>query len=144
MATHVFDVTLFRTDFPAFADPIAYPDATLDAYWNAAICYINPNDYSWLNGDCLQRALNLMVAHLAFITPLIIMGQNPSFEVSATIDKISVAVMPPPTTNFWNFWLSSSPYGTQLLALLKVKSIGGFYMGGLPESSAIRKVAGIF
>ncbi|OWK47571.1 hypothetical protein FRUB_01270 [Fimbriiglobus ruber] len=40
----------------------------------------------------------------------------------ATIDKISVTLEPPPAPNAWQYWLQSSPYGQQLLALLQVVS----------------------
>lgn len=144
MGTHSFNIPLFREQFPAFTDPIAYPDATLTAYWDVAILYVNSMDSCLLNGDALQYAINAMTAHLAYLTPLIIAGEKPGFETDATIDKISVAIMPPPVSNFWNFWLSSSPYGQALLAFLRVQTAGGLMTGGLPEISAIRKIGGIF
>lgn len=144
MATHEFDVDEFREQFPAFADEAAFPDATLQQYWNAATCYVTPVDFCWLQGDCLQSALNIMTAHLTALSVLIAQGQNPAFITSATIDKISVAIQPLTEMNEWQRWLSATPYGAQLLALLQVKSAGGFYIGGLPETVAFRKVAGIY
>lgn len=144
MATHEFDVDEFREQFPAFADEDAFPDATLQQYWNAATCYITPVDFCWLQNDCLQLALNLMTAHLTALSALIAQGQTPGYEQSATIDKISVTLTPPPNKNQWQWWLSTTPYGMQLLALLQAKSAGGFYIGGLPETAAFRKVGGIY
>lgn len=144
MTTHVFDVTAFRTQFPEFANATTFPDATLQAYWDAATCYINPNDFCYLNGDCLQLALNLMTAHLTQLSVQIAAGQTPYLMQSATIDKVTVSLTPPPLKNQWQWWLSTTPRGMQLFAMLQAKSIGGFYIGGLPETAAFRKVAGIF
>jgi hypothetical protein len=53
-------------------------------------------------------------------------------------------MQPPPETNQWQWWLSLSPWGQQLLALLLVKSAGGFYIGGFPERQGFRKAYGLF
>ncbi|MNJ79317.1 hypothetical protein D3C77_772930 [compost metagenome] len=44
----------------------------------------------------------------------------------------------------WSYWLGMTPYGMQLMALLKVCTGGGLYVGGLPERAAFRSVGGIF
>jgi hypothetical protein len=85
-----------------------------------------------------------MTAHLAAISVLIAAGQIPGLVQNATIDKITVGLTPPPIPNQFQWWLNITPYGQQLLAMLQVNSVGGFYIGGLPERSAIRKVYGIF
>lgn len=140
-AVILFDPAAFKVAFPAFA---SVPDATLQAYFDAGTCYISDRDYGWLAGECRARALDLMTAHLAALSNMIAAGQMPGLETSATIDKISVTTTPPPLKNQWQWWLSLTPYGQQLLALLTARSVGGFYVGGLPERSAFRKVGGIF
>lgn len=144
MTTHTFDVTAFRTQFPAFANSTTFPDGTLQQYWNAATCYVTPNDFCYLSGDCLQLALNLMTAHLTQLSVQIAAGKMPYLMQSATIDKVTISLTPPPLKNQWQWWLSTTPYGMQLFAMLQAKSVGGFYIGGLPETAAFRKVAGIF
>jgi hypothetical protein len=146
MALHTFDVTEFRVQFPQFADPLLFPDATLQGYWNAAICYIDPYDFEYMDGDCLQLALNLLTAHLTALSVLIAQGQNPGFVKDATIKNVTISLMPPTLnpSRQWAWWLSGTPYGAQLLAELQSTSVGGFYVGGLPETRAIRKVGGIF
>ena len=140
-----FDVTAFRLLFPAFADPTVYPDARLQMYWDMAISYISDvANYGWLQGLDRQLALNLLTAHLAAISDIILAGQVPNLMQTATIDKVSVGLTPPPIPNQWQWWLNQTGYGQQLLALLQAKSVGGFYVGGLPERSAFRKVGGIF
>lgn len=142
--TITFDVSLFRSQFPAFANETSYPDATLQGYWDAGTCYISDQDYGALSGDCRTRALNLMTAHLTALSDKIASGENPSFEQSASIDKVSVTLTPPPIKSQFQWWLSITPYGSQLFALLQVKAVGGFYVGGLPENSAFRKVGGVY
>jgi len=65
MSLHVFDVTAFRAQFPEFKDPVAYPDAVLQGYWDLSTAIIDPNDNCTMKGNQLQQALNLMTAHFA-------------------------------------------------------------------------------
>jgi hypothetical protein len=146
-----FDVTLFRQQFPAFANSTTYPDAMLQMYWDMATCYIDDSTItpSQLNGTCRQNAINMMTAHLAQISVIIKNnGQyngTPKIINESTIDKISVSLTPPPFGNSqWRWWLETTPYGQMLLSLLEGSSIGGFYFGGLPETAAFRRVGGIF
>lgn len=97
-----------------------------------------------LEGECRYRALTLLTAHLAALGVLIAAGQVPGLVQTATVDKVSVSLTPPPILTQFQWWLSLTPYGQQLLALLQVASVGGIYIGGLPEISAFRKVGGIF
>lgn len=141
-AVITFDVTAFRAQCPAFADATLYSDAALQGYWDAAACHISTTDYGWLNGECRARALNLMTAHLAALSSLIASGQAPGVMQSASIDKVTISLTPPPLKSQWQWWLSATPYGAQLLALLQSKAVGGFYVGGAPERSAFRSVGG--
>lgn len=140
-----FDVTEFRTSFPAFADPAKYPTVTLQMYWDNATCYVSDiGNYGSLQGRCRQYAINLMTAHLAALATLIASGQTPSIVQNSAIDKISVGLTPPPLKNQWQWWLMTTPYGQQLQALLQTRSVGGFYIGGRGELAAFRKVGGVF
>lgn len=141
----VFDVTQFRAQFPAFQNPVMFPTATLQMYWDSATCYVSDTgNYGWLQGDCRRLAINLMTAHLAALSVLIASGQVPYLAQNATIDKVSVGLTPPPLKNQWQWWLMTTPYGMQLQALLQNRSVGGWYVGGRPELSAFRKVGGRF
>lgn len=139
MTIFVFDVTAFRLEFPAFANTTTFPDDTLQAYWDSATCYVSDVDYGWLSGDCRFHALNLMTAHLTALSVLIAAGQVPGMMQTATIDKISVGLTPPPVKSQWQWWLSLTPYGQQLFALLQVRSVGGFISGGFPETGAFNR-----
>lgn len=146
MATHTFDVAAFRTQFPAFADEEKYPDEVLSGYFQMAGCFVSPNDNCMFNGDCLQGALNLMVAHLASVYTVDATGALPGIGIitSATIDKVSVTSQVPTTQSAYSAFLLRSPYGLQLVAMLKAHSAGGWMVGGSYERQGFRKAGGIF
>lgn len=138
----------FRMQFPEFSDPTAFPQVTLQMYWNMGNCYVANSNFGRLNGDCRQLALDLMAAHLTQIS-VIMAGDNYQAVLNipnnAHIDKITVGLDPPPKPNQWQWWLNTTVYGMQLLALLQANSVGGFYVsGGPPERTAIRKNYGSF
>jgi len=129
---YTFDIPAFRVSYPAYANPITYPDATLQMYFNNGTSYIANCNYGYLNGVNRYQALTLMTAHLTYISDLISAGQTPVLIQNSTIDKITVGLTPPPLLNQFQWWLSTSPYGQQLLALLQINSCGGFFVGGSP------------
>ncbi len=132
-----FDYSEFIALFPAYANAIMYPELILQQYWNSAINYISDiGNVGTIQGDQRQYAINLMTAHLTYISGLIANGQTPYVANSVTIDKVNVGLTPPPMSNEWQWWLNASPYGQQLLALLQANSAGGFYIGGSPVRSA--------
>lgn len=144
MAQHTLDLAVFRAAFPAFT---ATPDAEIQAQWDAAAVYFGTYDGVLLYGDRLQRALDLLAAHLLQVNIMLAAGgQTPTIGVltSATIDKVTVSNMPPPVKSGWQYWLSTTPHGLQLWALLRVASAGGIYVGGGPERAAFRKAGGRF
>lgn len=146
MAVHdTVDPVAFRALFPFFANNPPYTDALIQMFYTNAACYIDNNDnFCGLNGPCLEMALMLMTAHLLYGFKLAGMGQTNTILTSATIDKVAVSMQPPPATTGWQWWLATSPYGQQLWALLSAQSVGGWSVGGRPETRAFRKVGGFF
>lgn len=147
MSTITFDVTAFRAAFaPVFNSTVTYPDAKLQGYFDIGCSIVTNQDNSCysLKGAARVQALNLLVAHMAKLFDQIAAGDVPSLETSATIDKISVTVEPPPHGSQFQWWLSLTGYGQMLLAMLQVAAVGGAYVGGLPERSGFRKVGGGF
>ncbi|EAW8084744.1 DUF4054 domain-containing protein [Salmonella enterica subsp. enterica] len=150
MAAITFDAALFRKQIPVYADPEKYPDATIESWWEQAACYISTEDYGWLNGNSRALAINLMTAHLMTLSTAASSGAGQTagaggIVTGATIDKVSVTLAAPPSaTDEWEYWLSLTPFGQRLLALLRSKSVGGFYVGLYPELSAFRKAGGRF
>jgi hypothetical protein len=131
----------FRALFSAYANTVQYPAAAIQVYWDTATAYVsNRTGGCYIGGMTVAQqtlALNQMTAHLLYLSGLIATGNTPGITVAATIDKISVTLQPPPETNQWQYWLNQSPYGQQLLALLQIASVGGFY-----ASSAVPGRAG--
>lgn len=126
-----FDQVAFRQAYTAFADVGRYSSVALQAYWDMATAYISDSKGGCYGGGMTtaQRtlALNLMTAHVAYLNDQIASGDVGGVVTGATIDKVSVTLEPPPSGNNWQYWLNQSPYGKQLLALLSVASVGGFY-----------------
>lgn len=125
VAVLTFDVAAFKLAYPAFN---TVDNAVLQGYWNSATCFVSPLNFGWLYGACRQQAINLMTAHLAALAALIAGGETPQVLTSAQVDKVSVGMEPPPSTNQWGWWLNTTPYGMQLNALLQAKSVGGLYV----------------
>jgi hypothetical protein len=130
--------------FPAFADVLKYPDAAIEMWWTMATQYIYDYDNCLITGNTLQLALNLMTAHLAQSFTMIGNGQTTAVVTGATEGSVSVSLEPPPTKNLWQYWLATTPYGLQLMALLQSLVVGGFTIGGRPEASGFRRVYGVF
>lgn len=142
MAIHVYDDTLFRTQFPAFASETEYPSALIEGYFGMAACYVDANDYGRLSGACLQLALNLLTAHLVAINRASPADGGGTGTVAASsIDKVSVTLQIPEARGPFLGWLSRTGFGQQLAALLRIKSSGGGYVGGNPERAAFRRVS---
>lgn len=142
MATHSFDVTLFRAQFAEFA---ATPsDQVLAVYWGIATNFVAANDGCIMTGDALQYALNLATAHIAKLAAVAASGQTQGVVSGATEGSVSVSFQPPPVKSAFQFWLAQTPYGQQLWALLQVKSAGGLHIGGSLERASFRKAGGIY
>ena len=134
-----FDYNLFIAQIPAYSDPTTYPEPTLQMWWDIAINYISDiGNCGSLQGAARQYAIDLMMAHLIYLSLQIAANQVPGLMQNATIDKVTVGLTPPPLPNQWQWWLSTSPYGQQLLALLQAHSAGGYYIGGSPTLSGFR------
>lgn len=139
-----FNAEAFRAMFaPAYQDSTVYSDPILQTYWDQATAYVSDR-----TGGCSiyglkpkqqELALNLMTAHLIYLNNIAATGNNTGVVTGATIDKVSVQMLPPPNSNQWQFWLNQSPYGQRLLALFTVASSGGFYFGGYPTVYGLRR-----
>lgn len=136
MAT--FDLAAFRVLYPQF-DSVA--DATVEAVAVKALCFVGDTGC-----ECDDTAWFLMVAHLLQIQTAAAAGGSGSGPVaSATVGGVSVSFQAPPYgTSAYKFWLFSTPYGSQLAALLARCSAGGLYVGGAPERAAFRRAGGSF
>lgn len=142
-----FNPTAFRVLFPQFANPTAFPDIKLQADFGLATAYVSPDTYGSMPEAARGQALNLMTAHLLALGVIIAKGNysgQPGIVTGSSVGDVSVTLQPPPQRGQWGWWLNLTPYGAQLAALLDAQSVGGFFVGGLPERAAFRKVGGIF
>ena len=139
------NLNLFRKMFSEFELEGKYPNEVLEIWFGIASGHL-PKSRSF-SEKSYNYALMLMVAHLISLNEKSASessGGNSGIVTSASEGSVSVSFSAPPTQNGWEFWLSSTPYGLQLWALLQQMSSGGRYIGGLPERSAERKVGGVY
>ena len=130
------DVTAFRASYPAFAAEASFSTPTLQAYFNTAGLYLANDNYGQIRDDSRYTALTLMTAHLAALSVLIASGETPAVATAGSVDK------PPPAKSQFQWWLSTTPYGQQLLAMLQMRSAGGLYVGGSHTRGGFRGNAG--
>jgi hypothetical protein len=125
----------FRALFPAFASTIEYPSTTLQLCWTTATAYISSCSQGGYGLKLQQQALalNQMTAHITQLMYSAASDQASGVVVGATVDKVTVTIMPPPATNEWRYWLNETPYGQMLLSLLEARAVGGFLaVGAVP------------
>ncbi len=140
----VLDIPKFRALYPEFKDAAKYLDVKLETDWELATCYVSDRNCGVMRGKCREQALMMMLAHLLKLGCMIENGDTPAIVSSSTIDKISVTLTPPPVGDAWEWWLQTTPYGAQLVALLSAFAAGGLWVGGSPEQAAFRGVSGRF
>lgn len=139
------DTARFRAAFPAFANDTKFPDAMLQVQWDIGTAYVTDANCGVLVDSKRETALWLMLAHLLWLGFLISRNRGGvGVKTQARIDKVQVVYEAPPPGDSWTWWLQQTPYGQQLLALLSIAGAGGFYGGGLPETTALRKWAGVY
>lgn len=148
MTTVVFDPATFRKLFAEFADDSVYPDPVLQIRWDEATGYVSADVVCFLTEGQRGYAVQCMTAHLCRLARMIADAANgqslTGVVLSAQIDKVQVQLQAPASRGDWGYWLATTPYGQQLSAFLAAKSAGGFFVGGLPERAAFRKVGGVY
>lgn len=145
--TITLNITTFRALYPQFASATTFPDAAIQMQFDQATGYVSADTYGDMTEAARTSALYLMTAHLLALG--VIIAQNgyqgqAGVVQAATIDGVAVTLQPPPVRGQWRWWLNATPYGAQLVALLEMQAVGGFFVGGMPERSAFRKVGGVF
>lgn len=128
----VIDLTTdqFRCDFCEFSDFEKYKESLLSSYIKRAYSYISNKVSGVLSEEDRTLALELMTAHLLTLRSKILSNTATGQIASTSIDAISVSLVAPVNKNAWQYWLNSTPYGQQLLALLQAHAPAGLYFGG--------------
>lgn len=131
-----FPLESFRVLYPQFAS------VTNDDIYVIALSALNY--FSPCSGVCTNEQWMLVVAHMLYLRQQIADGQASSGAVaSATIGSVSVSFSAPPAGSDWSHWFKMSPFGIQLLALIKRCSVARYY-GGSGERAAFRGAFGRF
>lgn len=141
-----YNDSTFRAQFPAFADTTKFPEAVLLATWTTGTAYISPNpNPGWTDNPAqLQRALDLLCAHLTQLGVQIANGTPLGVMSAASEGSVSITLQPPPVKSALGYWLSTTPYGNELRMLLDIVGGVGFYVGGSCERQGFRKAGGVF
>ena len=144
MTQVAFDPVLFRKQFPAFEDESLFPDDCLLIYFDMATCYISDQTNDILDEKCLTLLINLLTAHLTFISIEVAAGGDTTLVESATIDDVMVKSAIPDVDDPFTWWILQTPYGKQYDTLLGTIIAGGFYAGGSFDLQAFRGSTGHF
>lgn len=119
-----FNEEIFISQFPEFQN-----SDNIELMISRAINYVELNCIDCRNR--VQFVVFLLAAHLLTIQKGIMSGNTSGLiEANAHIDRISVSAMPAPTSSTFEYWLSSTPYGMQLLAFFSLKFSTPQYLGG--------------
>jgi hypothetical protein len=138
--TITFDASVMRAMLPAFSNPVQYPTALLQIYFGNATSFISDDQGPLIGLADQTQALYLMTAHLAALQAIICDNDGAPIGVvrEASVDKVTVTLQMTTNPSAFQLWLSSTPYGQQLYALLGMLSVGGWYFGGSPQRAAFR------
>ena len=133
--TVTVSVDQMRVVLPYFSDTDKYPDAMLTVALGNAQNYVSPLILGPLGESDRTYATYLMAGHLQLLSDKLNSGDlSVGNETSASVDRVSVSLTPPPNKNQFEFWLNQTPFGAQLLFLLNTVTGVGFFVGGSNEN----------
>ena len=125
----------FYTYFPEF-NTDDYTTIASAALARAQV-YISLKNWGRLQDDKRVLAVYLLMAHLATLMYKTSTGDTSSTSgrvASASVGEVSISYEALPTsTDDFDYWLSLTPYGLELLALLNTLTAAPFYIGGSYE-----------
>lgn len=138
----MIDIKDFRDAFTEYSDATVYPDAMIEMQAEISKTYLCRSAFT---DKKYKVCLYLMLAHVLLLRDLQLSGQT-EILISKLGNEgdVSVSLATPPVESTFSYWLSTSTYGLQLLSLIEIQSIGGFYIGGLEEREGFRKYGGGF
>ena len=137
------NVTSFRTAFPEF-DITNYPDILVSRFITMAEAYCSTTNFR-IKPAVRILLIELMTAHLitlAEIDPTThtvkSMGGITGFDVSASIDGVSVSKQAPIAKNGFEQWIQSTGYGQQYWALLVANVPTPYHFVGITNAFGIK------
>lgn len=116
-----------------------YPQFNTDTFSDISEFYFN-DTYGWAVDEWeiktfksrINSAIYLMTAHRLILNKNAQTGQNGQGGkvASASVGEVSVSYESIPSMDKFSYWLSLSPYGLELLALLETLTATPKYYGG--------------
>lgn len=92
----------------------------IDIMLQRALRYISIH-CSFISDGKREYAIFLLAAHFLTLQKNITDGETSGgFQTSASIDKVSVSVAPPPTSDNFSYFLSQTIYGQEFLGLIEL------------------------
>lgn len=110
---------------------------------NRAMIYFSRFESPWLHGNKKTYAICLMAAHVIYLADQLKAQTAPEGEggagaeapvgpvTSTSVGGVSVSMQTPPSSNDGEFkwWMNKSPYGQELLALIKASAPKMMFVG---------------
>ena len=136
MAKVSVNIAEFRYRFPAFSDVTKYSDDCVQMMLDTAQLYISPEENCLVKPEQQKQMIYLMTAHLTDINKQLADGNSGAGGqvASASVGGVSVSNAIPNNRTDFEYFLNSTGYGKQLLALLGMLSAVGLYIGGQKEN----------
>lgn len=136
MANVTVTIAEFRQRFPAFSDTTLYSDEFIQNQLDVAQLYISPEPNCLVKPEIQKQMIYLMTAHLSELNSQLANGDaSAGGQIgSASVGGVSVSRITPQNKNSFEYFLNSTGYGMQLLALLDMLSVVGIYIGGQKEN----------
>lgn len=140
MSNVVVSLAEFYEEFPEFKTA-EYSNICLRAFRQSKL-FISTHNCGRLTDEQRKAAIYLMTAHLSLLYQRNMTaaasgnatGGAGGLVASASVGEVSVGYQQIPTGNdMFDYWLATTPYGQQLLALLSMLSSVPFYFGGSLE-----------
>lgn len=118
---------VFIAQFPEFAD-----NEYIEIMISRALSWVDVH-YCRLKRKQKQYVIFLLTAHLLAQQNAINNGDTTGgLQTSASIDKVNVSVAPAPFSDNFDYWLTQSRYGQELLGFLNIQTATPIYIGGSP------------
>ena len=137
------NVSKFRAQFPEF-DSTKYPDTLVNRFIIMAEAYCSTTNYR-IRPAVRELLIELMTAHLITLVEIdptthtvTSSGGIAGFEVSASIDGVSVSKQAPIAKNAFEQWIQSTGYGQQYWALLVANVPTPIHWIGTPRAFGIK------
>lgn len=136
MASVNVNIAEFRQRFPAFSDTTKYSDDYVQMMLDTAQLYISPEENCLVKPEIIKQMIYLMTAHLLSLNIALASGDSSAGGqiASASVGGVSVSKAIPNNRTDFEYFLNSTGYGMQLLALLSLQSVVGIYIGGQKEN----------